>query len=132
PPARARSPSVPRRVLGPRPQSGLRSADRAGDLGCQGNRGDNRPTRRRRELGMGAYHVDPLPAADQAGEASLDERRAGGRIVSTMAVIEVEALHKEFRRLRGGRTIAVDGLDLSVPDGGVFGFLGLNGAGKTT
>jgi ABC-2 type transport system ATP-binding protein len=49
-----------------------------------------------------------------------------------MAVIEVEALHKEFRRLRGGRTIAVDGLDLTVPDGGVFGFLGPNGAGKTT
>ncbi|TML79392.1 MAG: ATP-binding cassette domain-containing protein [Actinobacteria bacterium] len=49
-----------------------------------------------------------------------------------MAVIEVEALHKEFRRLRGGRTIAVDGLDLAVPYGGVFGFLGPNGAGKTT
>jgi len=49
-----------------------------------------------------------------------------------MAVIEVEALHKEFRRLRGGRNVAVDGLDLSVPDGGVFGFLGPNGAGKTT
>ncbi len=49
-----------------------------------------------------------------------------------MAVIEVEALHKEFRRLRGGRTVAVDGLDLSVPNGGVFGFLGPNGAGKTT
>ena len=49
-----------------------------------------------------------------------------------MAVIEVEALHKEFRRLRGGRNIAVDGLDLTVPDGGVFGFLGPNGAGKTT
>jgi ABC-2 type transport system ATP-binding protein len=27
---------------------------------------------------------------------------------------------------------AVDGLDLSVPDGGVFGFLGPNGSGKTT
>jgi len=49
-----------------------------------------------------------------------------------MAVIEVEALHKEFRRLRGGRNVAVDGLDLAVPDGGVFGFLGPNGAGKTT
>ena len=49
-----------------------------------------------------------------------------------MAVIEVEALHKEFRRLRGGRNVAVDGLDLSVPDGGVYGFLGPNGAGKTT
>jgi ABC-type multidrug transport system ATPase subunit len=49
-----------------------------------------------------------------------------------MAVIEVEGLRKEYRRLRGGRTVAVDALDLSVPEGGVFGFLGPNGAGKTT
>src|SRR6266540_2455797 len=49
-----------------------------------------------------------------------------------MAVIEVESLRKEYRRLRGGRTVAVDGLDLSVPEGGVFGFVGPNGAGKTT
>ncbi len=47
-------------------------------------------------------------------------------------VIEIEGLRKEYRRLRGGRTIAVDGLDLEVPEGGVFGFLGPNGAGKTT
>jgi ABC-2 type transport system ATP-binding protein len=49
-----------------------------------------------------------------------------------VAVIEVEGLRKEYRRLRGGRTLAVDGLDLSVEEGGVFGFLGPNGAGKTT
>jgi ABC-2 type transport system ATP-binding protein len=48
------------------------------------------------------------------------------------AVIEVEGLRKEFRRLRGGSTLAVNGLDLEVPQGGVFGFLGPNGAGKTT
>ena len=48
------------------------------------------------------------------------------------AVIEVEALRKEYRRVRGGRTLAVDGLDMAVPQGGVFGFLGPNGAGKTT
>jgi len=36
-------------------------------------------------------------------------------------VIEIEGLRKEYRRLRGGRTIAVDGLDLEVPEGGVFG-----------
>jgi ABC-2 type transport system ATP-binding protein len=48
------------------------------------------------------------------------------------AVIETAGLRKEYRRLRGGRTMAVDGLDLSVPEGGVFGFLGPNGAGKTT
>ena len=47
-------------------------------------------------------------------------------------VIEVEGLRKEYRRLRGSRTVAVDGLDLAVPEGGVFGFLGPNGAGKTT
>ena len=49
-----------------------------------------------------------------------------------MSVIEVEGLRKEYRRLRGGRTLAVDRLDLEVPEGGVFGFLGPNGAGKTT
>jgi ABC-2 type transport system ATP-binding protein len=49
-----------------------------------------------------------------------------------VTVIQVEGLHKEYRRLRGGRTIAVDGLDLSVESGGVFGFLGPNGSGKTT
>jgi ABC-2 type transport system ATP-binding protein len=48
------------------------------------------------------------------------------------SVIEVEGLRKEYRRLRGGRTLAVDDLDLDVPEGGVFGFLGPNGAGKTT
>src|SRR3954454_13133619 len=49
-----------------------------------------------------------------------------------MTMIEIEGLRKEYRRVRGGRTIAVDRLDLSVPEGGVFGFLGPNGAGKTT
>src|SRR3954468_21260784 len=49
-----------------------------------------------------------------------------------MAMIEIEGLRKEYRRVRGGHTVAVDGLDLSVPAGGVFGFLGPNGSGKTT
>ncbi len=49
-----------------------------------------------------------------------------------MSVIEVVGLRKEYRRLRGGSTIALDGLDLDVPEGGVFGFLGPNGSGKTT
>ncbi|AUG79248.1 multidrug ABC transporter ATP-binding protein [Kitasatospora sp. MMS16-BH015] len=35
------------------------------------------------------------------------------------------------KRFRGGQ-LAVDGLDLSVPRGSVFGFLGPNGSGKTT
>ena len=45
--------------------------------------------------------------------------------------IEIEGLRKAYRRRRG-RTVALDGLDLSVPEGGVFGFLGPNGSGKTT
>jgi ABC-2 type transport system ATP-binding protein len=46
-------------------------------------------------------------------------------------VIEIDGLRKEYRR-RKGHTVAVDGLDLAVPEGGVFGFLGPNGSGKTT
>lgn len=49
-----------------------------------------------------------------------------------MNVIEVRGLHKTYRRLRGGTTVAVDGLDLNVEAGGVYGFLGPNGSGKTT
>jgi ABC-2 type transport system ATP-binding protein len=47
-------------------------------------------------------------------------------------VIEIEGLRKEYRRIRGGSLLALDGLDLAVPQGGVFGFLGPNGSGKTT
>jgi ABC-2 type transport system ATP-binding protein len=46
-------------------------------------------------------------------------------------VIEIDGLHKSYRRLKG-TTVALGGLDLAVPEGGVFGFLGPNGSGKTT
>ncbi len=49
-----------------------------------------------------------------------------------MSVIEVRGLRKDYRRLRGGKTVALSGLDLDVPAGGVYGFLGPNGSGKTT
>lgn len=56
-----------------------------------------------------------------------------GRTSATVVnVIEAERLRKEFTGFRRGRTLAVDGLDLTVPQGGVFGFLGPNGSGKTT
>ena len=48
------------------------------------------------------------------------------------AAIEVEGLRKEYRRFRGAPRVAVDGLDLYVPEGCVYGFLGPNGSGKTT
>ena len=41
--------------------------------------------------------------------------------------IEVSGLRKSY-----GKTLALDGLDLSVAAGEVHGFLGPNGAGKTT
>ncbi len=47
-------------------------------------------------------------------------------------VIETTKLRKEFRTRRGKHVVAVDGLDLAVPAGGVHGFLGPNGSGKTT
>ncbi len=55
-----------------------------------------------------------------------------------MPVVEVHQLRKAYRR-RGRRGLpsrerrsALDGLDLVVADGGVHGFLGPNGSGKTT
>jgi ABC-2 type transport system ATP-binding protein len=49
-----------------------------------------------------------------------------------MEIIEIDGLRKRFKGRRGTVTAAVDGLDLIVPEGGVFALLGPNGAGKTT
>ncbi len=46
----------------------------------------------------------------------------------TAMAIETRGLTKQFR----GGQVAVDALDLSVPEGSVYGFLGPNGSGKTT
>lgn len=54
---------------------------------------------------------------------------AGGSGGADVAdVIETRGLTKRYR----GGQLAVDRLDLSVPTGSVFGFLGPNGSGKTT
>jgi ABC-type multidrug transport system ATPase subunit len=45
--------------------------------------------------------------------------------------VEVYNLRKVYRA-RDGRQAAVDGLDLRVPLGGIHGFLGPDGSGKTT
>ncbi|MEM6751001.1 MAG: ATP-binding cassette domain-containing protein [Planctomycetota bacterium] len=44
-----------------------------------------------------------------------------------MACIELDNVTKRF-----GAHTAVDGLDLAVPDGAIYGFIGPNGSGKTT
>ncbi|WBB77685.1 ATP-binding cassette domain-containing protein [Micromonospora sp. WMMD882] len=53
------------------------------------------------------------------------------RAVETAATTHPWAIHAEGLRVRAGRHLAVDGLDLALPTG-VHGLLGPNGAGKTT
>src|SRR4051794_32126047 len=50
---------------------------------------------------------------------------------SAELAISTRGLRKTYRN-RKGRHVAVRGLDLDVPVGGVHGFLGPNGSGKTT
>ncbi len=49
-----------------------------------------------------------------------------------MAIVEIRGAHKTYRRWRKPAEHAVRGLDLTIEPGGVFGFLGPNGSGKTT
>lgn len=49
-----------------------------------------------------------------------------------MSVIEVVGARKTYTRFRRSPEKALDGLDLVVEQGGVHGFLGPNGSGKTT
>jgi ABC-type multidrug transport system ATPase subunit len=68
---------------------------------------------------------------DLRASATSVRRRA---VVASPAVdyaVEAYSLRKVYRT-RGGKRAAVDGLDLRVPVGGVHGFLGPNGSGKTT
>ncbi|MER6712015.1 ABC transporter ATP-binding protein [Streptomyces sp. NPDC000877] len=61
------------------------------------------------------------------GEPSATEPEQRGEQAGE-PVIATRALTKRYR----GGQLAVDGLDLTVPAGSVFGFLGPNGSGKTT
>jgi ABC-2 type transport system ATP-binding protein len=58
--------------------------------------------------------TDPQPASDYPGDADLAVTSTG--------------LTKRFR----GGQVAVNSIDLAVPAGSVYGFLGPNGSGKTT
>jgi ABC-2 type transport system ATP-binding protein len=61
---------------------------------------------------------------------AVAEQRAGAPAADEVAplVIATKGLTKRFR----GGQVAVDHIDLAVPRGAVFGFLGPNGSGKTT
>ncbi|MGW7573531.1 ATP-binding cassette domain-containing protein [Streptomyces sp. NPDC054765] len=68
------------------------------------------------------------PAAGPDGARPPAGRPGPRRVPAGDPAIETRGLTKAYR---GGR-LAVDGLDLAVPRGSVFGFLGPNGSGKTT
>ena len=57
--------------------------------------------------------------------------RPGAPSASPPYAVQTVGLRKTYRTRRG-RQAAVAGLDLQVPSGGVHGFLGPNGSGKTT
>ena len=63
------------------------------------------------------------PCHRRVGRGSL-EKTVGG---SSKDAVVLEGVHKSFNGVR-----AVDGLDLRVPAGCIYGLLGPNGAGKTT
>ena len=51
---------------------------------------------------------------------------------TTQLAVSTRGLRKTYRDWRGRQQVAVRDLDLDVPLGGVHGFLGPNGSGKTT
>src|SRR5215213_2519019 len=88
-----------------------------------------------------ALTASSSPAADLHGPCHLAVSRcqrrqrddSGLQVAPTSMVdmtnhaIKAEGLTKHY-----GDTIALDGIDLAVPEGSVLGVLGPNGAGKTT
>src|SRR5690606_33512805 len=110
--------------------------------GCSPARSRPRPWSRprgRTELGarkgaqMSTETAPPLPPSAAAAPAREPSGRHGvspGRVAPGDAppAIVTRGLTKRFR----GGQVAVDTLDLQVPAGSVFGFLGPNGSGKTT
>ncbi len=62
-----------------------------------------------------------------AGPTTPSTQSASSLGTASDLAIRTTGLQKVFRRQR-----AVDGIDLAVPRGAVFGFLGPNGSGKTT
>lgn len=77
----------------------------------------------------------PIPTSPIGADegALLRQRRTAILVGAPVAdpVVEFRGLGKAYGRA-GRRRFALDGLDLAVPRGAVFGLLGRNGAGKTT
>ncbi len=64
---------------------------------------------------------------DSHSQAETGQPRENAEVARAAAAIVAEGLTKSYGKLR-----AVDGMDLEIPRGSVFGLLGPNGAGKTS
>src|SRR5215218_2373252 len=102
----------------------------AGRGAARGHRGW--AARRRTVGGFVGGDVRRGARAGRHGRASDRGRRAGraGRGRRHCSEADVIRLHQLTKRY--GKFTAVDGIDLDVPRGELFGLLGPNGAGKTT
>src|SRR4029450_2962189 len=108
-----------------------------GDAGLQPPHPARRPHRRRRRDTAGPRarggkgHVtmsDETATVAQPSAASAPAARVFGEgPIDSEFAIETKGLTKRL-----GHIAVVDGLDLVVPTGSVYGFLGPNGSGKTT
>jgi ABC-type multidrug transport system ATPase subunit len=65
---------------------------------------------------------------ERAAEAALPTGGAASAVHEEPLAIRTDSLTKRFR----SGQVAVDGIDLRVPRGAVYGFIGPNGSGKTT
>ena len=65
--------------------------------------------------------------AESKAESSREEERTGA-VADDASAIDVDELELVY----SDGTVAVRGIDMTVPEGEFFGFLGPNGAGKTT
>ncbi len=68
-----------------------------------------------------------VAAGTAGGSVAGRDGDAGEQGAMTALAIDVHGLTKRF-----GRKLAVDHVDIAVPEGQVWGFLGPNGSGKTT
>ncbi len=83
-------------------------------------------------FGRSGSHWDAVPLDDAARRSTSAvgpwTETSGAATASSAYAIASSGLTKQFR----SGQLAVDGVDLAVPAGCVYGFLGPNGSGKTT
>jgi len=74
-----------------------------------------------------------MPTPDQAGPTDRSREGGSGESGGTDAAASASAIDVDGLELTyADGTVAVHGIDMTVPEGEFFGFLGPNGAGKTT